>query len=118
MQSFSCERNKLRHRYSSSGAIFIPPYWVSPAELNELKEHLNYHFDKGFIRPSVSPWGALVLFVKNEVESSLVTEVKDKQDQDRILLEQKANVQKQNVKAFEQEEMVYWGIKVDCVYQG
>ena len=39
--------------------------------------------------------------VMNEVESSLVLEVKDKQDQDPILLDLKAIVQKQKVLAFE-----------------
>ncbi|KAH0757858.1 hypothetical protein KY290_021351 [Solanum tuberosum] len=40
--------------------------------------------------------------VANGAESSLVSEVKEKQDQDPILLELKANVQKQRVLAFEQ----------------
>ncbi|KAH0720138.1 hypothetical protein KY284_005168 [Solanum tuberosum] len=40
--------------------------------------------------------------VINEAESSLVSEVKEKQDQDLILLESKANVHKQKVLAFEQ----------------
>ncbi|KAH0729411.1 hypothetical protein KY289_000599 [Solanum tuberosum] len=40
--------------------------------------------------------------VKNGAESSLVSKVKEKQDQDPILLELKANVQKQIVLAFEQ----------------
>ncbi|XP_070046754.1 uncharacterized mitochondrial protein AtMg00860-like [Nicotiana tomentosiformis] len=34
---------------------------MAPAELKELKEQLLELFDKGFIRPSMSPWGALVL---------------------------------------------------------
>ncbi|WMV32620.1 hypothetical protein MTR67_026005 [Solanum verrucosum] len=40
--------------------------------------------------------------VMNGVESSLVSEVKEKQDQDPILLELKVNVHKQKVMAFEQ----------------
>ena len=43
--------------------ISIPPYRMAPAELKELKEQLQELLDKGFIRPSVSPWGAPVLFV-------------------------------------------------------
>ncbi|XP_070015691.1 uncharacterized protein [Nicotiana sylvestris] len=35
-------------------------------ELKELKEKLQEFLDKGFIRPSVSPWGAPVLFVKKK----------------------------------------------------
>ncbi|KAH0728078.1 hypothetical protein KY284_003943 [Solanum tuberosum] len=42
------------------------------------------------------------IVVANRAESSLVSEVKEKQDQDPILLELKANVQKQQVLAFEQ----------------
>ena len=39
---------------------------MSPAELKELKEQLKDLLDKGFIRPSISPWGAPVLFVKKK----------------------------------------------------
>ena len=46
--------------------ISITPYRMSPAELKELKEQLQELLDKGFIRPSVSPWGAPVLFVKKK----------------------------------------------------
>ncbi|XP_070029718.1 uncharacterized protein [Nicotiana sylvestris] len=46
--------------------IFIHPYRMAPAEFNELREQLKDLLDKGFIRPSVSPWGAPVLFVKKK----------------------------------------------------
>ena len=46
--------------------ISIPPYRMTPAELKELKEQLQDLLSKGFIRPSVSPWGAPVLFVKKK----------------------------------------------------
>ena len=39
---------------------------MSPAELVELKSHLDDLTKKGFIRLSVSPWGAPVLFVKKK----------------------------------------------------
>ncbi|KAA0054781.1 ty3-gypsy retrotransposon protein [Cucumis melo var. makuwa] len=42
------------------------PYRMAPAELKELKVQLQELLDKGFIRPSVSPWGALILFVKKK----------------------------------------------------
>ncbi|KAL0539519.1 hypothetical protein IC582_023734 [Cucumis melo] len=42
------------------------PYRMAPAELKELKVQLQKLLDKGFIRPSVSPWGAPVLFVKKK----------------------------------------------------
>ena len=42
------------------------PYRMAPTELKELKTRLQELLDKGFIRPSVSPWGAPVLFVKKK----------------------------------------------------
>ncbi|KAD6453055.1 hypothetical protein E3N88_07760 [Mikania micrantha] len=42
------------------------PYRMAPTELKELKEQLEELLDLGFIRPSVSPWGAPVLFVKKK----------------------------------------------------
>uniref|UniRef100_A0A2N9EM84 Reverse transcriptase n=1 Tax=Fagus sylvatica TaxID=28930 RepID=A0A2N9EM84_FAGSY len=42
------------------------PYRMAPAELKELKGQLEELLDKGFIRPSASPWGAPVLFVKKK----------------------------------------------------
>ena len=42
------------------------PYRMNILELNELKMQLHELIDKNYIRPSVSPWGALVLFVKNK----------------------------------------------------
>ncbi|XP_070045890.1 uncharacterized protein [Nicotiana tomentosiformis] len=38
--------------------ISIPPYRMAPIELKDLKEQFQELLDKGFIRPSVSPWGA------------------------------------------------------------
>nr|GEZ05238.1 putative reverse transcriptase domain-containing protein [Tanacetum cinerariifolium] len=40
------------------------PYRLAPSEMKELSEQLQELSDKGFIRPSSSPWGAPVLFVK------------------------------------------------------
>ena len=51
---------------SGTNPISIPPYRMDPAELKELKEQLQDLLSKGFIRPSVSPWGAPVLFVKKK----------------------------------------------------
>ena len=42
------------------------PYRMAPAELKELKVQLQKLLDKGFVRPSVLPWGAHVLFVKKK----------------------------------------------------
>ena len=46
--------------------ISIPPYRIAPAELRELKAQLQELLSKGFIRPSASPLGAPVLFVKKK----------------------------------------------------
>ncbi|GJU85118.1 putative reverse transcriptase domain-containing protein [Tanacetum coccineum] len=42
------------------------PYRLAPSESEELSGQLNELQDKGFIRPSSSPWGAPVLFVKKK----------------------------------------------------
>ncbi|GJV86397.1 putative reverse transcriptase domain-containing protein [Tanacetum coccineum] len=42
------------------------PYRLAPSEMKELAEQLQELMDKGFIRPSSSPWGAPVLFVKKK----------------------------------------------------
>ena len=46
--------------------ISIPPYRMAPAEMRELKAQLEDLLSKGFIRLSISPWGAPVLFVKKK----------------------------------------------------
>ncbi|GJT68711.1 putative reverse transcriptase domain-containing protein [Tanacetum coccineum] len=42
------------------------PYRLAPSEMKELSDQLKELSDKGFIRPSSSPWGAPVLFVKKK----------------------------------------------------
>nr|GEW70859.1 putative reverse transcriptase domain-containing protein [Tanacetum cinerariifolium] len=42
------------------------PYRLALSEMKELSEQLQELSDKGFIRPSSSPWGAPVLFVKKK----------------------------------------------------
>ncbi|GKG12980.1 hypothetical protein Tco_0349940, partial [Tanacetum coccineum] len=44
-------------------------YRLAPSEMKELSEQLKELSDKGFIRPSSSPWGAPVLFVKKKDRS-------------------------------------------------
>ncbi|GJU77525.1 putative nucleotidyltransferase, ribonuclease H [Tanacetum coccineum] len=50
--------------------VIIPvakaPYRLAPSEMNELSNQLEELQEKGFIRPSSSPWGAPVLFVKKK----------------------------------------------------
>ncbi|KAJ9547511.1 hypothetical protein OSB04_020054 [Centaurea solstitialis] len=50
------------------GAVPIAksPYRLAPSEMQELSSQLQELLDKGFIRPSSSPWGAPVLFVKKK----------------------------------------------------
>ena len=52
----------------ASGAVPVSrtPYRMSTPELVELKLQLREMMDKGYIQPSVSPWGGLVLFVKKK----------------------------------------------------
>jgi hypothetical protein len=45
------------------------PYRMPPNELAELKIQLQDLLDKGFIRPSASPWGCPALFVKKKDNS-------------------------------------------------
>ncbi|GJR21940.1 reverse transcriptase domain-containing protein [Tanacetum coccineum] len=42
------------------------PYRLAPSEMKELSEQLQELSNKGLIRPSSSPWGAPVLFVKKK----------------------------------------------------
>ncbi|GKG15807.1 hypothetical protein Tco_0358130 [Tanacetum coccineum] len=44
------------------------PYRLAPSEMKELSEQLQELSDKGFIRPSSSPWGASALFVKRRTD--------------------------------------------------
>ncbi|GJW63763.1 putative reverse transcriptase domain-containing protein [Tanacetum coccineum] len=50
----------------STAPIARAPYRLAPSEMKELLEQLKEQSDKGFIRPSSSPWGAPVLFVKKK----------------------------------------------------
>ncbi|GJS44876.1 putative reverse transcriptase domain-containing protein [Tanacetum coccineum] len=42
------------------------PYQLAPSEMKELSDQLQELSDKGFIRPSSSPWGAPVLFIEKK----------------------------------------------------
>ncbi|GJX59978.1 putative reverse transcriptase domain-containing protein, partial [Tanacetum coccineum] len=42
------------------------PYRLAPSEMQELSDQLQELSDRGFIRPSTLPWGALVSFVKKK----------------------------------------------------
>jgi hypothetical protein len=49
-----------------SAPISKTPYQMQPKELAELKIQLQELLDKGYIRPSSSPWGSPALFVKKK----------------------------------------------------
>ncbi|GJR59531.1 putative reverse transcriptase domain-containing protein, partial [Tanacetum coccineum] len=49
------------------------PYRLAPSEMQELSGQLQEFQDKGFIRPSHSPWGAPVLFVKKKIFDRVIT---------------------------------------------
>ena len=51
--------------------VSIAPYRMAPKELVELKAQIQELLDRGFIRPSVSPWGAPVLFVKKKGQNDV-----------------------------------------------
>jgi hypothetical protein len=46
--------------------ISRPPFKMSPLELDELKKQIKELLDLGLIKPSTSPWGAPVLFVRKK----------------------------------------------------
>ncbi|XP_019451701.1 PREDICTED: uncharacterized protein LOC109353794 [Lupinus angustifolius] len=46
--------------------ISIAPYQMTPFELTKLKKQLEDLLRKQFVRPSVSPWGAPLIFVKKK----------------------------------------------------
>ncbi|KAA3488167.1 DNA/RNA polymerases superfamily protein [Gossypium australe] len=49
--------------FPGTAPVSITPYHMEPNELQEQKVQLQELLDCGFIKPSVSPWGAPVLFV-------------------------------------------------------
>nr|GEU29151.1 hypothetical protein [Tanacetum cinerariifolium] len=61
-------KKKTRGYCCVPGAIpdMKSPYRLAPFEMEELSGQLKELQDKGFIRPSLSPWGASVLFVKKK----------------------------------------------------
>ncbi|GJU41818.1 putative reverse transcriptase domain-containing protein [Tanacetum coccineum] len=57
----------IPNRFNAGDApVARAPYRLAPSKMKELSEQLQELSDKGFIRPSSSPWGAPVLFVKKK----------------------------------------------------
>ncbi|WVZ97851.1 hypothetical protein U9M48_043360 [Paspalum notatum var. saurae] len=53
------------------------PYRMAPNELKELKTQLQEQLDKGFIRPSLSPWGCPALFVEKKDKVVLSDKIRE-----------------------------------------
>nr|GEW21485.1 putative reverse transcriptase domain-containing protein [Tanacetum cinerariifolium] len=62
------EKNYTTHdlELGSVALVARAPYRLAQSEMKELSDQLKELSDKGFIRPSSSPWGAQVLFVKKK----------------------------------------------------
>ena len=52
--------------HPGTSSISMTPHRMAPVELQKLKIQLQELLDKGFIRPSTSPWGTSVLFAKKK----------------------------------------------------
>ncbi|GJW37456.1 putative reverse transcriptase domain-containing protein [Tanacetum coccineum] len=59
-------RREMTGRYPRAAPVARTPYRLAPSEMQELSNQLQELADRGFIRPSTSPWGAPVLFVKKK----------------------------------------------------
>ncbi|GJV38229.1 putative reverse transcriptase domain-containing protein [Tanacetum coccineum] len=62
----SQEEMKHRGSYCVDAQVARAPLSISTSKMKELAKQLQELSDKGFIRPSSSPWGAPVLFVKKK----------------------------------------------------
>ena len=62
------ERQVEFHIDLTTGAapIACTPYRLAPTKMKEMMSQLQELLERGFIRPSSSPWGSPVLFVKNK----------------------------------------------------
>ncbi|GKD28896.1 putative reverse transcriptase domain-containing protein [Tanacetum coccineum] len=69
--------------------IVRAPYQLAPSEMKELSDKLQEFFDKGFIRPSSSPWGDPDLFVKKKDGSFRMFDWGNKQEVAFHLLKKK-----------------------------
>ena len=65
-QDYLCTRMWTLSLSYTTSPISMTPHRMEPVELHELKVQLQELLDKVFIRPSTSPWGALVLFSKKK----------------------------------------------------
>ncbi|GJY64518.1 putative reverse transcriptase domain-containing protein [Tanacetum coccineum] len=69
------------HRFNSERrGLRLSPYRLEPSKMQELSEQLQELQDKGFIRPSHSPWGAPVLFVKKKDDHKSLQHIFDQKE--------------------------------------
>ena len=52
--------------HPSTSLVSMTPHRMALVELQELKVQLQGLLDKDFVKPSISPWGAAVLFAKKK----------------------------------------------------
>nr|GFB83129.1 putative reverse transcriptase domain-containing protein [Tanacetum cinerariifolium] len=55
-----------QHLIPGAALVARAPYRLASSKMKELSDQLQELSNKGFIRPSSSPWGAPVLFVKKK----------------------------------------------------
>ncbi|GJS91740.1 putative reverse transcriptase domain-containing protein [Tanacetum coccineum] len=66
-QDWSLEKDcRVKVQVAGASPVVRSPYRLAPSEMLELSNQLKELQEKGFIRPSHSPWGAPVLFVKKK----------------------------------------------------
>ena len=58
--------------HPGTSPISMTPHRMAPVELQELKVQIQDLLDRGFLRPSTSPWGAPVLFAKKKDKTLLL----------------------------------------------
>ncbi|GJX74831.1 putative reverse transcriptase domain-containing protein [Tanacetum coccineum] len=78
------------------------PYRLGTSEMKRIGRQLQELSDKGFIRPSSSPWGASVLFVKNK---------------DRSFSEELFKIAKPMTKLTQKNVKFDWGEKEEAAFQ-
>ncbi|GKC98146.1 putative reverse transcriptase domain-containing protein, partial [Tanacetum coccineum] len=67
LKVISCiKARKYIERVPGAAPVAHAPYRLAPSEIRELSIQLQGLLEKGFIHPSLSPWGAPVLFVKKK----------------------------------------------------
>nr|GFB68976.1 putative reverse transcriptase domain-containing protein [Tanacetum cinerariifolium] len=88
------------------------PYRLAPSRMKDLSEQLKELSDKGLIRPSFSPWGAPVLFVKRRMDRSGCLA-----GYYRRFIEGFSKIAKPMTKLTQKKVMFEWGDKQEAAFQ-